>query len=196
MRSNTPPEAPCGTDRRCPGVPEAFPRRPRGCIIGGVDAGQLVGLAKEVLARMRALGLTLSIAEASTGGLAAHALTEVPGASQVLVGAVVPYHNRAKVELLGVPEQLLIRHGAVSAEAALAMAEGVARRLGSSVGLAITGILGPGGATPEKPVGLSFAALWTQSRARTRRDLFAGTRSEIKAASVAAGFELLMEELG
>jgi PncC family amidohydrolase len=165
-------------------------------MIGTVDATQLVALAQDVLERMKALGLKLSIAEASTGGLATHAITEVPGASQVLVGAVVPYDNRIKVELLGVPEDLLARHGAVSAEVALAMAEAVATRLGSHVGLAITGILGPGGGTAEKPVGLSYAAAWRRESARVRRDLFAGTRWEIKAASVAAGFELLLKELG
>lgn len=90
----------------------------------------------------------------------------------------------------------MAKHGAVSSEVALAMAQGVASRLGSEVGLAITGILGPGGGTPEKPVGLSFAAVWRQGRARVRRDVFSGTRSEVKMASVAAGYGLLMEELG
>ncbi len=156
----------------------------------------LVDLAADILARMQARGLTLAIAEASTGGLACHAITEVPGASKTLVGAVIPYDNRVKVELLGVDLGLLVAYGAVSAEVAMAMAEGVAARLGADVGLAITGILGPGGGTADKPVGLSFAAVWQGGKSEVRRDVFRGSRSEIKEAAVAAGFELLLGRLG
>jgi PncC family amidohydrolase len=98
-------------------------------------------------------GLTLAVAESCTGGLLQARLTELPGASAVLQGGVVPYANAAKSELLGVPEALLQAHGAVSEPVALAMAQGVRRRFLASVGIATTGIAGPAGGSADKPVG-------------------------------------------
>jgi competence/damage-inducible protein CinA-like protein len=109
-----------------------------------------------VLGICRALGLTLATAESCTGGLVGERLTSVPGASDVYVGGVVAYADSVKEEQLGVSSDLLREHGAVSAEAAAAMAQGARERLGADVGLSVTGVAGPGGGTPEKPVGLVF----------------------------------------
>lgn len=109
-----------------------------------------------VLDLCRARGLRLATAESCTGGLVAARLTEVPGSSDVFVGGIVAYSDAVKREELGVPEEMLAAHGAVSAETAEAMAGGARRRLGADVGVAVTGIAGPGGGTEEKPVGLVF----------------------------------------
>jgi nicotinamide-nucleotide amidase len=98
--------------------------------------------------------LTLATAESCTGGLVAARLTAVPGSSDVFLGSVVAYADEVKVAQLGVPREVLERHGAVSAETAEAMAAGVRSRLGVDVGISVTGIAGPDGGTPEKPVGL------------------------------------------
>src|SRR5262249_25689208 len=109
-----------------------------------------------VLGLCRERGLTLATAESCTGGLVAARLTSVPGSSDVFLGAVVSYADAVKVDELGVREAMLAAHGAVSAETAEAMARGVRARLGAAVGVAVTGIAGPDGGTPEKPVGLVF----------------------------------------
>jgi nicotinamide-nucleotide amidase len=109
-----------------------------------------------VLGACRARGLTLATAESCTGGLVAARLTSVPGSSDVVLGGVVSYANEVKVAELGVPVEVLETHGAVSAETAQAMARGVRARLGADVGVAVTGVAGPDGGTPDKPVGLVF----------------------------------------
>jgi len=109
-----------------------------------------------VLALCRAPGLTLGAAESCTGGLVAARLTSVPGSSDVFRGAVVAYANEVKQSALGVPAEVLERHGAVSAETAAAMASGARSRLGVDVAVSVTGVAGPGGGTPEKPVGLVY----------------------------------------
>jgi len=106
-----------------------------------------------VLSLAGARGLTLATAESCTGGMVATRLTDVPGSSASFVGGVVAYADEVKRSELDVPEELLARHGSVSAEVAAAMAEGARRRLGADVAVAVTGIAGPGGGTPEKPVG-------------------------------------------
>ncbi|NOZ85988.1 MAG: CinA family nicotinamide mononucleotide deamidase-related protein [Deltaproteobacteria bacterium] len=115
-------------------------------------ATSLVNLLKE-------RGKTLALAESCTGGRAASLVTEVPGASSVFKGCVVAYHNEAKQGLLNVPLEVLEIHGAVSAETASAMAEGVKHVLGADIGLAVTGIAGPSGGTPDKPVGLIWFSM-------------------------------------
>ncbi len=109
-----------------------------------------------VLDLCRRRSWTLATAESCTGGLVAARLTDVAGASDVFLGGVVAYANEVKSCALGVPEAVLATHGAVSAETAAAMARGVRERLGADVGIAVTGVAGPGGGTPEKPVGLVF----------------------------------------
>lgn len=124
--------------------------------------------------------LTLAVAESCTGGLVAHRLTNVPGVSEVLLEALVPYSNGSKVRRLSVPDDLIRRHGAVSAEVAAAMAEGVARSSGTDVGLATTGIAGPSGGSKRKPVGLVYTAVAYGGRTRVTERVFAGDRQEIK----------------
>lgn len=113
-------------------------------------------VAQLVLDLCRSRGWTLATAESCTGGLVAARLTEVPGSSDVFLGSVVAYADEVKLEQLGVPPDVLEHRGAVSAETAEAMAVGVRRRLGVDVGIAVTGVAGPGGGTPEKPVGLVY----------------------------------------
>jgi nicotinamide-nucleotide amidase len=112
-----------------------------------------------VVRLLRERGLSLAVAESCTGGLLSELVTSVPGASECFPGGVVAYANAAKQRFLGVPEALLREHGAVSDPVARAMAEGVRERFGADFGLATTGISGPGGGTPEKPVGLVHIAL-------------------------------------
>ncbi len=135
---------------------------------------------------------TIALAESCTGGLIGHRLTQVPGSSAYLDRGVICYSNQAKSELLGVPPELIERHGAVSAEVAAAMAKGVRERSGASIGLSVTGIAGPGGATATKPVGLVYIGLSTKSGdTMTREYRFHGDRSVIKQRSSQAALDLL-----
>lgn len=131
-------------------------RQRLGAYVYGVDVPHLQAVVVDALTRR---GRTLATAESCTGGLLAAMITDVPGASAVFHAGVVTYANEAKTRLLGVPPALLARVGAVSPEVARHMAEGVRRRHGSDWGIGITGIAGPGGGTPEKPVGLVYIAL-------------------------------------
>jgi nicotinamide-nucleotide amidase len=119
---------------------------------------------------------SLAVAESCTGGLIAHKLTNVPGSSAYFLEGVVAYSNAAKKTRLDVPEEILRMHGAVSSETALAMARGVRLKSGADFGLASTGIAGPGGGTPEKPVGLVYFGLDDGARSFTRRHIFGGNR--------------------
>jgi nicotinamide-nucleotide amidase len=144
-----------------------------------------------VLSLLRARSLTLATAESCTGGMVAARLTGVPGSSESFVGGIVAYADEVKRSELGVPEELLAEHGAVSAEVAAAMAEGVRRRLGAGVAVAVTGVAGPGGATPEKPVGRVYlhAAGPDGSLARTL-DL-PGEREQVRARATVTALHLL-----
>ncbi len=108
---------------------------------------------------LAARGLTIATAESCTGGLIAHRLTNVAGSSAYLMGGAVSYSNAVKQNLLGVPAATLVTHGAVSAETALAMARGARRLFAVDMAVSVTGIAGPGGGTPQKPVGLTFIGL-------------------------------------
>lgn len=123
---------------------------------------------------------TLAIAESCTGGLLGSLLTRVPGSSRYFLGGVIAYSNRAKSTLLAVSHGVLKKEGAVSEAAARQMARNVRKRLGADVGLAITGIAGPGGGTKEKPVGLVYIALSRTSGTSCKRLLLKGTRSSIR----------------
>lgn len=125
-------------------------------------------------------GQSLAVAESCTGGLLANRITNVPGSSEVFLGAVVSYSNALKQSLLGVPAEALAQHGAVSEPTARAMAEGARQRLGSWWGIGITGIAGPGGGTPDKPVGLVYLGISDPNTTVVKRQLFAGDRATIK----------------
>jgi nicotinamide-nucleotide amidase len=135
---------------------------------------------------------TLALAESCTGGLIGHRLTQVPGSSAYVDRGIICYSNKAKIELLGVPADLIDRHGAVSGEVAAAMARGVRERSGVSIGLSVTGIAGPGGATATKPVGLVYVGLDADNGdSLTREHRFHGDRSVVKQRSSQAALDLL-----
>ena len=149
------------------------------------------GIEEIVLALCRARGWTLATAESCTGGMVAERITSVPGASDVFAGSVVTYSNSSKHDLLGVSDELLERHGAVSAEVAAAMAVGARMRVGADVGVAVTGIAGPGGGTPEKPVGLVFLHGSSPDGERDRELNLPGEREQIRRRSTVAALHLL-----
>ena len=128
-------------------------------------------------------------------GLLGHRLTNVPGSSAYFERGVLAYSNRAKEELLGMPESLLSAHGAVSAPCAEAMARGVATLAGSPCGLAVTGILGPDGGTPAKPVGTVFVGLALKGEALARRFSFSGDRAQVKWQAAQAALDVLRRSL-
>ena len=146
---------------------------------------------QHVLALCRARGLTLCTAESETGGLVAARLTAIPGASDVFVGSVVAYANEVKEKQLGVPRRVLASHGAVSPEAAEAMARGARERLGAEVAVAVTGIAGPGGGTAEKPVGLVYLHAEGPDGGIGRELNVPGDRDSIRARSTVAALHLV-----
>jgi nicotinamide-nucleotide amidase len=141
-------------------------------------------------------GLTLAVAESCTGGLIGHRLTNVSGSSACFRGGVVAYHNDVKARVLGVPEELLAKEGAVCEDVALAMARGVRRLLDADFGLAVTGIAGPMGGTADKPVGLTYVALAGPGDvARCERHVWQGDRERNKEQSATAALEMLRRHL-
>jgi nicotinamide-nucleotide amidase len=147
--------------------------------------------ARDLLAALEARRMTLATAESCTGGLIAAALTAVPGSSAVVTRGYVTYSNEAKAEMLGVPAGVIAAVGAVSEEVARAMAEGALRASGADLALSCTGIAGPSGATPAKPVGLVFIGCALRGApARVARYVFPGDRAAVRAATVAEAFAL------
>ena len=155
----------------------------------GETMEEVVGL------RLAVNGFTLAVAESCTGGLIAERLTEVPGSSSYFMEGVVTYSNESKVRLLGIRPELLELRGAVSAEVAEAMAEGVRQRAGTDFGLSVTGIAGPGGGTTEKPVGLVYVALSDDAHVEHRKLLLPGDRHLIRWRSSQAALDLLRRRL-
>lgn len=150
--------------------------------------------AAAVVARAHASGLRIATAESCTGGLVAAALTDIPGASAVFDRGFVTYSNAAKQELLDVPASTLAAHGAVSAESARAMALGALARSDADLAVAVTGIAGPGGGSPEKPVGLvQFACARRDGPVTTHEARFgARSRAEIRAMAMDRALDLLL----
>jgi nicotinamide-nucleotide amidase len=147
--------------------------------------------ARSLLALMDAKGMTLATAESCTGGLIAAALTAIAGSSSVVMGGFVTYANDAKHKMVGVRQESLAQHGAVSEEVAREMAEGARDRAGVSLALSCTGIAGPGGATPGKPVGLVFIGCAREGAPTiVERHVFPGDRAAVRAATVAAALNL------
>lgn len=134
----------------------------------------------------------LSTAESCTGGLMAARLTDLPGTSEIFVGGVVSYHNEVKEKLLNVRHVTLETFGAVSEETAIEMAEGVRKALHTDYGVGITGIAGPGGATPEKPVGLVYIAVAGPEGGGVTRNEFKGDRTAVREQSVNKAYEMLL----
>jgi nicotinamide-nucleotide amidase len=152
-------------------------------------------LEEVVVKQLAAAGKTVAVAESCTGGLIAHRLTNVSGASRVFLAGYVTYSNESKVELLGVRPETLARHGAVSEEVCRAMAEACRRRSGADFALATTGIAGPTGGTPEKPVGLVYIGLATPTRTEVQRHLLLFDRETFKFFASQYALDALRREL-
>jgi len=144
-----------------------------------------------VLELLRERGLSLATAESCTGGMVAARLTAIPGSSDVFLGSIVAYADAVKAAQLGVPEEILATYGAVSAESARAMAEGARERLGADVAVSVTGVAGPGGGTPEKPVGLVFLHAAGPQGERSLRLDFPGDRDTIRGRAAVAALHLV-----
>jgi PncC family amidohydrolase len=169
------------------GVPEfAFETRARRSIMT---------LAKRLGEALTQRRWTLVTVESCTAGGLAYRITEVPGASAYFLGGVVAYDNRVKLEWVGVPKLVFEHHGAVSAQAAGAMAEGGRERFDADICLAITGIAGPGGGTPDKPVGTVFVSVSGRTSTKTQRFRFAGDRQAVRTQAIDAALEMALDLL-
>jgi PncC family amidohydrolase len=153
-------------------------------------------LAARIRQLMTAQRRTLASAESCTGGLVGHLLTEVEGASDYYLGGLISYSNALKQAELGVPAETLTRHGAVSAQTCVAMADGARRRYGSTLAVAVTGVAGPSGGSARKPVGLTYVAVADDAGHDVRRHQWPGDRHANKLASARACLDLLLERLG
>jgi len=151
--------------------------------------------AEAVLETARDRGWMIATAESCTGGLIAACLTEIAGSSDVVDRGFVTYSNAAKTELLGVAEQLLAEHGAVSERTVRAMAEGALARSNAALTVAVTGVAGPGGGTAEKPVGLVHFATATGAETRPDRQALPGDREAVRLATVDHALDLLLDRL-
>ena len=157
---------------------------------------ELVARMATVHDRLRRRKLTVAVAESCTGGLLAAILTAHGGSSDYFRGGTVVYSNEAKQILADVTPQLLHSHGAVSSVVAGALARGARTRLGAKIGLGITGISGPGGATPGKPVGLTFVAVDSDKHSAVKKHQWTFDRSGNRLASVGAALDLLEDAIG
>lgn len=167
-------------------------RQRLGPAVYGVDDQSLESVIGERLITQRK---TLAVAESCTGGLVSTRLTDVPGSSRYLRGSIVAYDNRMKQALLDVKRELLAAHGAVSEPVARAMADGVRRRMGADIGLAVTGIAGPSGGTKTKPVGLVYLAVADRRGIAVQRHHFHGDRLAVRGQAAQAALDLLRRHL-
>ena len=156
---------------------------------------ELLELARRVGAACRDRGFRIGTAESCTGGLVASAITEVPGSSDYFIGGFVTYSNELKTRLVDVPAEVLESHGAVSAQVARAMADGARRRLAVDVAVAVTGVAGPDGGTPAKPVGLTYVAVADAEGDDVRRHVWDSDRTGTKRLSAAAALDLVLARL-
>lgn len=152
-----------------------------------------VVLEEQVGHLFRARGWTLALAESCTGGLIGHRLTQIPGSSDYFLGGVISYSDRIKIELLGVAKSTIVSDGAVSEETARQMALGARARFGASFGLSVTGIAGPDGGTPTKPVGLTWIGVASPDGERIERYQFDGDRESNKSKAASQALALLLE---
>jgi len=160
------------------------------------DGTELLSEAEALLAACREAGVTLATAESCTGGLIAATLTAIAGSSDVVDRGFVTYSNEAKIEMLGVPADLIASVGAVSEPVASAMAAGAVGHSRATIAVSVTGVAGPGGGSPQKPVGLVCLGLARRGAAtRTEHRVFAGDRTAIRLATVARAFALIRAAL-
>jgi nicotinamide-nucleotide amidase len=163
-------------------------RETLGDVVYGVDTDSLENTVKILLEDR---GMTLAAAESCTGGLLSKRMTDMPGASRVFLGGVVAYGKEAKTEFLGIPPEFMQDNGAVSREVALAMADGVRKRLGSDIGIGITGIAGPGGGGSGLEVGTAFVALTTKDRSFCKQPRMFHDRDRIRMSSASHALDML-----
>lgn len=170
----------------CPGTDNSFLKSARSkCDVVEETVGRLL-----VSADMK-----IALAESCTGGLVMQRLSDIPGSSRYLLGGVVAYSNEVKEKVLGVPGEIIQKHGAVSEQTAGLMALGVRKLTGASLGLGITGIAGPGGGTMDKPVGTVYIALASREQVLCRRFLFSGERQVIRQDAATAGLVMILHHL-
>ena len=155
----------------------------------------LAGLAQEVGGLLRRRGLTLGVVESASGGLLSHLITGVPGCSDYYKGSITSYSNEVKTGVVGVKENTITRYGVVSEQVAREMVEGGRRVLAVDICLADTGIAGPGGAVPGKPVGLFYIGLADKAGAYSRKHDFPGDREQNKLEAAGAALDWLKEYL-
>jgi PncC family amidohydrolase len=139
--------------------------------------------------------LTFCAAESCTAGLITSTLAEIPGASEFLLGGVCSYANEVKINILGVPEEIIKKFGAVSPECAAAMAEGIAKLFRSDIAVSVTGIAGPGGGSPEKPVGLVYIGVSRNGQTTVEKHLFAGSRQSVREEAAEMAMMICRERL-
>ncbi len=155
----------------------------------------MTDLAQEVGNLLRQKGLTLGVVESASGGLISHLITNVPGSSDYYKGSVTAYSNEVKIKVVGVKEATINKYGAVSYRVVEEMAKGGRKILGTDICLADTGIAGPGGAAPEKPLGLFYIGLSHEAGTYSRKHDFRGDREQNKRSAAEAALDLLREYL-
>ncbi len=154
-----------------------------------------MNLEERLAATLVERNLTLATAESCTGGGLSHLLTSIPGASAFFIGGVIAYQNDVKIQWLGVPPEILTHHGAVSSQTAIAMAEGCLSLFKTDIAVSITGIAGPTGGSPEKPVGLVYLAVAVSRRTRVAEHRFPGDREQVRDQAIAAALKLILEAI-
>jgi PncC family amidohydrolase len=160
-----------------------------------IDAMEELSLEIILGKLLRARGFRLAVAESCTGGLVGHRITNVPGSSTYYMGSVTAYAYEAKVRLLGVKWKTLEHYGAVSEETVLEMATGVRRALAADIGLSVSGIAGPGGGTPDKPVGLTWIGISAPDFSKAYCTMWPGDRLAVKEQSAEEALKLLVDYL-
>ncbi len=154
-----------------------------------------MNLEERLAAALVEQNLTLATAESCTGGGLSHLLTAIPGASAFFIGGIIAYQNNIKVDFLGVPQGTLADYGAVSSQTAVAMAEACRSRFKTDIAVSITGIAGPSGGSPEKPVGLVYLAIAVSRRTRVAEHRFPGDREQVRDQAIAAALKLILEAI-
>jgi PncC family amidohydrolase len=160
------------------------------------ELASLVDMAVRLQSAMTERGLTLATAESCTGGLIGYVLTETSGSSGYYVGGLISYSDELKEKELAVDAHTLEKHGAVSAQTCVAMAEGARSRYGASIGISVTGVAGPEGGSDQKPVGLTYVGVADEDGHDVRRNVWTEDRHGNRVRSAEAVLELLLERLG
>ncbi len=155
----------------------------------------MVRLEEKIGGVLREKGLMIALAESCTGGLIAKRITDIPGSSDYFEMGIISYSNESKERFLGVTQDVLVSRGAVSSETALLMAEGIRNAAGAHIGLSVTGIAGPGGGTPEKPVGTVYVGLAGPEMSLVRKFIFSGSRDEIREKTCGEALNIVLQYL-